>query len=235
VTELFFDLKNFVLDTLFPLSCQLCGQDNILVCANCLGALKLAEGQQCLDCNKPSLLGLTHQRCSRGHGAAGVISVFNYKDPKVAELVIAGKYKFLPEVYKILSAVAVGRVKQLDLPNYWTDFVLCPLPLSRSRKRWRGFNQAEVICQALSENFGWSVTHALKRTRSTKTQKDLDKTKRPDNVAGSFALAPGINVKNKNFLLVDDVVTTGATLREAVKVLKRNGANQVWCLTLARD
>lgn len=235
MTELFLDLKNFVLDTLFPLSCQLCGKDGVLVCAPCLNGLKLADTQVCLECRKPNILGLTHARCNRPHATTGTISIYNYKDPKVAELIIAGKYKFLPSIYEILGESMTNRLKLLAMKTQWQNFEVCPLPLSGARQRWRGFNQAEVISKAIAGHYGLTVSHALKRTRSTKTQKDLDKTKRYDNVAGSFALAADADIKNKNFLLVDDVVTTGSTLREAVKILKRNGATKVWCLTLARD
>jgi competence protein ComFC len=79
------------------------------------------------------------------------------------------------------------------------------------------------------------VTPLLQRIKNTKTQKDLTRAERFTNIARSFTLADGQAITNKNIILIDDVITTGATLLEAVKVLKSAGASQVWCLTLARD
>ena len=75
----------------------------------------------------------------------------------------------------------------------------------------------------------------LIRSKWTKTQKDLKKEARKENIEGVFKLKDGSNIENQNFILVDDVTTTGFTLLEATKILKRNGAKSVWCLTVARD
>ena len=131
-----------------------------------------------------------------------------------------------------------------------TNFFLAPVPLHSSRRRWRGFNQAEILCQALAEELSLPIMDVLVRNKSTKTQKDLKKEQRMKNVANVFALSPkilnpgpasaraerdGSAILNQNFILVDDVATTGATLQEAAKILKRNGAAKVICLTVARD
>ncbi|MEK7097282.1 MAG: phosphoribosyltransferase family protein, partial [Patescibacteria group bacterium] len=108
------------------------------------------------------------------------------------------------------------------------------------------FNQAEVLCQAIANNLNLlndgvstfakaTADYPLVRCKSTAVQKDLKKEARQKNIADAFKLAPGTDVHNKNIILVDDVATTGATLLEAAKILKRNGAAKVFCLTVARD
>lgn len=229
------DTKEFLLDTFFPVSCLGCTKEGSFICQDCQSKLTYLEHQRCILCGKPSIDGLTHPGCKAPHAADGLISVFDYHDKKIAKLVIHGKYYFLKDVYKILGQLLAEKIKT-NFPHLLLDnFALVPVPLYSTRRRWRGFNQAEILCQTIYQKLGLPITHALQRIKPTKTQKDLKKEARIKNVAGSFKLIGGAEIHGKNLILVDDVVTTGSTLSEAVKVLKRNGAGQVWCLTVARD
>jgi glutaredoxin-like YruB-family protein len=126
-----------------------------------------------------------------------------------------------------------------------------------------GFNQAEILCQTIGKELNLPVIDLLKRHKLTKVQKDIKKKEqRAKNMEGAFAMRSSpllfkegcrpqgdgvvgddeqltdkipFDIHNRSFILVDDVVTTGSTLLEAVKVLKRNGAAKVYCLTVARD
>ena len=257
------DIKNFTVDVLFPLTCVSCGAEGYFVCPLCLSGFTQPKNQRCIVCNQPSVLGFTHSGCQTPHGADGLVSFFSYQDDRVAKALIDGKYHFLPGVFEILAQSVCQKIQTGDYKNLFSNFILVPLPLAPSRKRWRGFNQTEVICRSLNQHLGLEAKNILIRTKVTKTQKDLKKEQRSQNVEGAFALSPpfqgGVDanlptealakagggrggwsdddnsIKNKNFLIVDDVVTTGSTLREAVKVLKRSGAQRVWCLTLAQD
>lgn len=202
--------------------------------------LKTLENQRCIVCQKAALFGITHPGCLTPYGADGLISFYDYHDEKVSKIIIAGKYNFLPGVYKILGAIIAQKIKAhhaelLSTNNLALSTLLCPIPLHTTRKRWRGFNQAEVLCQSLSAELGLPTADVLHRNKITQTQKDLKKDKRLKNVSDAFKLKPGADVRGKNLILIDDVTTTGATLQEAAKVLKRNGAAKVMCLTVARD
>jgi ComF family protein len=232
--QLIKDVTDLVLDTLFPRHCFVCGTEGSFLCDSDEQKLVITNFQECIICKKPSLLGITHPKCSNPHSPDGLISFFDYKDPRVSSLIIAGKYKFVPEIYKILGTLAANSLNDTH-KKLFQNFTVMPLPLASRRKRWRGFNQAEILAQIISKKLELSLTDALKRTRMTKVQKDLNREERVKNILGAFIINPRIDVKNKNILLIDDVVTTGVTLREATKVLKRNGAKKVWCLTLARD
>ncbi len=235
------DAKTFVLDTLFPIHCLGCNREGKFICEICSNDLSPALTQKCIVCQKPAASGLTHNYCIGTHTADGLISAFDYHDDRVARIIIHGKYFWLKGLYPILGRLMAKKLKHayLDLINS-SDWKLVPIPLHHFRKRWRGFNQAELLCETLSKELNLPISNMLIRKKSTRTQKDLKRADRLKNVANVFALSPElINNKlfmlNQNFLLIDDVSTTGATLSEAVKVLKANGAKKVICLTVARD
>lgn len=114
---------------------------------------------------------------------------------------------------------------------------LVPVPLHARRQRRRGYNQSELLCNALSRQTEIPVRILLERTRATRPQVGLNLKARGDNVRGAFALHPRFagDVRGLHILLVDDVFTTGSTLRECAAVLKRAGAGSVCAVTLARQ
>lgn len=233
---LFSDIKTFVLDTLFPISCLSCGKEGDFICADCKITLTELEHQRCIVCQKPTPFGLTHSLCQTPHGANALISFYDYHDEKMAKIIIGGKYNFLPGVYKILAGMIAEKI-QTNFTSLLqaNSYFLIPIPLHPFRRRWRGFNQAEILAQELGQNLSFPCTSVLVRCKLTKTQKDLKKDQRTKNMTGAFELKKDADVRGKNIILVDDVTTTSATLQEAAKVLKRNGAANVICLTVARD
>jgi ComF family protein len=108
--------------------------------------------------------------------------------------------------------------------------VVVPVPLHRSRKRTRGFNQAAEIARHLPV----PAAHALRRVRATPSQTDLPAAKRHANVRNAFALRRHARIQNRIVVLVDDVSTTGATLDASAQVLLEAGAREVRALTVAR-
>ncbi|WP_372398012.1 ComF family protein [Azospirillum sp. HJ39] len=112
---------------------------------------------------------------------------------------------------------------------------LAPVPLHRGRLFRRRYNQAALLAQALSRHCGVpALPDLLQRHRATPTQGGLDRQDRHRNVRGAFRLRPGLSVAGQRLVLVDDVLTTGATLAECARVLLRAGAARVDVLTLAR-
>jgi ComF family protein len=118
-----------------------------------------------------------------------------------------------------------------SLPLAGLDVVV-PVPLHPTRRRERGFNQAALLAAALSERTGAPMVRGLRRVRPTVDQVRLPRGGRLTNVRGAFAGARG-GVEGARVLLVDDVVTTGATLGEGVAELRRAGAASVVCLAVA--
>ena len=191
-------------------------------------------------CGRGSLGGLTHPGCRRPFGLDGLTSIFAYEGV-IEKAIKKLKYKFVSDLASDLVELFLsfgGEDKA-----FW-DFcrqegvVLVPIPLHPRRLRWRGFNQAELLGKLIAKNLGIKFApDLLLRVKNTKPQVELDKKSRRQNIRRAFALNKNSqfdNLKICNFIIFDDVWTSGATLREAGKVLKRNGAKRVWGLTLAR-
>lgn len=110
---------------------------------------------------------------------------------------------------------------------------LVPMPLHWRRYWSRGFNQSELLARELGRRLGIPVVRAVRRKRATAPQAGLTNSRRRQNVAGAFAARPEA-VRHARFLLIDDVLTTGATAGACARALKRAGAGYVAVLTLAR-
>lgn len=232
---LYLDLKTLILDTLFPIYCLVCEkQGKEFLCLECSSKLPKIP-QVCIMCKKPSVAGLTHPGCKTPYAPEGLISLFDYHDESVSKLIISGKYFFVKDIYRTLGEILAQYISADYFSLFALNFTLSPIPLHWSRQNWRGFNQAEILCKSLSGSLNLKVANVLKRSKITKTQKNLKKEARKQNMNGAFKTIDDYNIKDQNFILLDDVATTGSTLLEAVKTLKINGANKVWCLTVAKD
>jgi ComF family protein len=131
-------------------------------------------------------------------------------------------------------AEPLGRMLASALPRDQAFDAIVPMPL-HWRRRWsRGFNQSALLAQFLSKRLDAPVVNALTRRKATQPQAGLTNAQRRDNVAHAFRAARGRSVKDLRVLLVDDVLTTGATVSAAAHVLKRGGARRVTVLTVAR-
>jgi competence protein ComFC len=112
--------------------------------------------------------------------------------------------------------------------------VIVPVPLHPARERERGFNQATLLAELLGERLSTPIKLALERVRYTTTQTAFDRSERMENLHGAFRLRRKIDVQGLRVLLIDDVLTTGATLSECARVLKKAGATSIYAATAAR-
>ena len=187
---LYHDIKTLILDTLFPIYCLSCEKEGEkFVCDDCQLLLSRLEHQFCIVCQKPALGGLTHPKCQSPFIANGLVSLFDYTDEKVADILIKGKYSFLPKVYKELGEIIADAIKK-DFPYLLppTPYSLIPIPLNKWRQRWRGFNQANILAISIGESLSLPIVDALIRKKFTKTQKNLKKADRIKNLESAFAL-----------------------------------------------
>lgn len=111
---------------------------------------------------------------------------------------------------------------------------LVPVPLHHVRRRERGFNQAEVLAELIAPAAGKPVWDALKRVRNTPTQTRLDRSERMENLNGAFKVRDPQQVKGRDLVLVDDVFTTGSTVEECSRVLRKAGSKSIRVITIAR-
>ena len=224
-----------LINWLFPKRCVSCGRVGQYLCSDCVNRVGTAE-QACPMCGKGSIYGLTHVRCRRPHGIDGLVRVFKYRG--VVKIMIGKiKYKLVTDMVTELveAIISLGDFTPLTKDTW----LIVPVPLHASRLRWRGFNQAEVVARHLAHYFGWRhAPHLLIRTKNTTPQVGLSGKARRANLRGAFALNPKLKASSlkhnaNSILLVDDVSTTGTTLRECAKVLKAAGVGKVWGLVVA--
>jgi competence protein ComFC len=220
-------------DWLFPKRCVGCDDFGSYLCSNCVNLLKAIDTPICPMCTKPFVSGKTHPKCQKPLGFDGLVAVFEHKYP-TRRLISKLKYKFITDLYDDLTEILLSFTDFSSISD--GAWLVVGVPLHKSRLNWRGFNQADELGKKLAQACGWEFeTNVLLRTKKVKNQMELKRSDRLQNVKGIFAKGKNINrIKNKNVLLVDDVWTTGATMRECTKVLKRNGASKVWGLVVAR-
>ncbi|MBX4188163.1 MAG: hypothetical protein KW793_03450 [Candidatus Doudnabacteria bacterium] len=124
-------------------------------------------------------------------------------------------------------------IQNLELESYFRDFIVIPLPLHPTKKRWRGFNQAEFIANRFSQFFEQKIqTRVLLRKIRTKTQAELNDEQRINNVKNAFFCIEAMT--GEKIIIIDDVSTTRSTLKEACIALKKAGAKEVWGVTFAQ-
>jgi ComF family protein len=131
-------------------------------------------------------------------------------------------------------AARLGALIGSAIPRDQAFEVIVPVPLYWRRRLERGFNQSELLARAVAKRYGLRPVNALRRKRATAAQAGLSNSKRRLNVAGAFVVPRPETVAGRRVLLIDDVLTTGATLSACGAALKRAGARYVAVLTLAR-
>ena len=173
--------------------------------------------------------------------ADGQVQHFRNVDKCLSPLYYHGSVKDSLHRYKFGGATAYADiysefiVKCIDENQISCDSITW-VPLSRRRLRRRGYDQAELLAKLIAKHLGQSPVRLLKKLRHTPPQSKTGSVeKRRANIAGAYACLRPELVQGKQVLLVDDIVTTGATLSEAARVLKKAGAKEVICATLARS
>lgn len=184
----------------------------------CGKALNGQEEEYCSDCKKG------RHFYDRGR------ALFRYDDRMKASIA-AYKYKGRRE-YKFYYSQEMGRAFGQQVIR-WQPEVLIPIPLYPSRKRKRGYNQAELLAIELGKIWKIPVDgKSLKRVRKTLPQKNLNDKKRRENLKTAFEMSSGAAVYD-TVLLIDDIYTTGSTIDAAARVLKENGVRKVYFLCIS--
>ncbi len=195
----------------------------------------------CLVCQKAAINGVTHPVCKTRYSIDGAFASISYKGT-VKKLLYSFKYKpYVSDLADILTDFFYEGIIQNEgfmriLGQSNEKLVLVPIPLHSSKLKSRGYNHAQILSDELSKRLNIRCVDILARIKKTPSQFGLKREERRENIAGAFALREDSGVVPRmTVMLVDDILTTGATLQEAAKVLKKAGAKQVWGLALARD
>jgi ComF family protein len=154
------------------------------------------------------------------------------------ELIHLLKYQQIRPAANVLGRMLADAAQSLNLAG---EVTVIPVPLHASKLKARGFNQSDLIARAalpLLQKQGGATFQleavAMKRRRETPSQVGMSREQRAENLRGAFAVTVPAMAREKQVLLVDDVLTTGATVQECTRVLKRAGARRVWVATVAR-
>ncbi|MEK7185431.1 MAG: hypothetical protein AAB726_02310 [Patescibacteria group bacterium] len=178
-------------------------------------------------------------------GAQNLFALFAYKDRRVKEIVWEIKYRKNSALAEKIGFLLFEKMKariRARAENFNgnpPEIILAPIPTSSARRKERGFNQCEVICEAVMKNappaseiFSYEP-YLLAKIKNTPHQADLTRKERLTNVAGSFAIPHPEKVCGKIIFIVDDVITTGRTIGEAEAMLMEAGAKSVYGFAIA--
>ncbi len=224
-----------LVELLFPLKCVGCGHYGEMLCSNCQKQVVPLLTQTCIGCTRVVAAGYTSVSCQRSYRADRLVCLYPYRG-WLRTLLLQFKYRDGTAVKSVLAKLLVDASEQLSL-YLPSGALLLPIPLHSARLKQRGFNQAAVIATELGAIFGCKVREdLLRRVRPTSPQRKLNhRADKVANVKGAFAYTgQQTELLGRLCVVVDDIYTSGATVKEAVKVLKQAGAEQVWVLCLAR-
>ena len=219
------------LDWMYPPTCAGCGEPGYRLCVNCLHEIQFITGPVCHQCGLPL------------SGQKDLCAECRAETPAFTALRSLARYEGVARACvhslkyhrnQALGDFFADPLAELVLKAGWALDLAMPVPLSPKRQEERGYNQAALLARPVALTLGVAYTSfGLIRTRNTQSQVELNAEQRRKNVVGAFRAVPEM-VAGKRILLVDDVTTTGSTLRECTYALLEGGASAVYCLTLAR-
>ena len=221
-----------ILDIIFPPRCSSCRRFGNWVCDDCWQRIGLIATPICYRCNRLSTGWKICANCRESSGLKRLIVSGYWQDPS-KQLIYGLKYHRARPVAERLGELLSQTVTPWCKDE---DLVIVPVPLHRRRLWDRGFNQAELLARVVSQYLDKPLAQPLIRRRWTKPQFGLTKLARRDNIASAFAVRNSqlSLIIGKKILLIDDLVTTGATINECAKVLRQNGAREIWGAVLAK-
>lgn len=201
-----------ILNTFFSAKCAGCGAEGEMLCQKCFLKIEMPDVPE----------------------AGWIYAAANYRDIVVRNTIRDLKYRrgkaLAKQMAELISERCLPKIKMAHKQT--EEFLIIPIPLSRAKERKRGFNQAEEIAKHLPFEI---VSDALVKIKATPSQVSVkDREKRLSNIEGSFAARNPEKIKGRNIIIIDDVLTTGATLKEARKTLKSAGAKKVLAIVAAR-
>ena len=208
IVELLISLKDELLDIIYPPKniCIICESEFIGICPLCKSKIqRVKENDEILS--------------------------YGYYNGVLKKLILEFKYNKNFVAGSILAEFLCEIIKNNAMDIDYIVFI----PSSKKAMKERGFNQCEYLAQELKKRLNINICKDVIRNKNVMEQKLLSRDERINNIKGAFSLKSNKNIKNKKLLLIDDVITTGATLYECQKILIENGAISIKMLTVAKS
>ena len=207
-------IKNFLLETLFPTKCLGCEEKNEILCNNCLVKISLAERET----------------------EDNILAVFDYRDPIIKKAVWELKYhhkRYIGEkLGQLLYEFLLEEISDMRTIVSGRPILVIPVPISNKKIKLRGYNQSLFIAKGFCDAsevgvFELKKDIIFKKINNIPQAKITNRKRRLENVRGVFDIKNEIVVKGRTIVVIDDVTTTGGTIGEIIKVLKKSGAKKV--------
>ena len=209
-----------ILDIIFPVNCLNCNKKGVQLCLNCIMQFPSAERET----------------------TDWIFPLYDYRCPQIKKAIWLLKYKGKRGLAEIFAECMYSKItEELSEFSIFENFrepILIPIPLSKKRLQERGFNQTELICKQIlkldTEKIFTLEKNVLIKTKETEHQARIkNRNERLKNLTNTFGIINPEKIKSRNIILIDDVTTTGATLNEARKILKKSGAKKIIAFTVA--
>ena len=256
------NLSRFLLELIFPIQCLECSKEKTWLCKDCFKKLEPKLANHCPFCEEKTQFGQTCAKCKPEKALDGAIACIPYSNKLIQTLIHAWKYNSVEAITKYLAFFVNSSLSQARrdaressskiieqgisksilanatvIPPILLDepLVIIPTPLHPNKLKERGFNQSELLAKLLSDhNPRWKVADIIQRTKKTTAQASLHGVDRITNIQDAFVLNQSADqIRGKNFIIIDDVITTGGTTDTMALLLKRSYAKSVWALTVA--
>ena len=226
----------------FPSFCKICREPldrpgERIVCSSCLRKLAPWTGSRCPRCGRFEAGAVADHLCGRCLSRAPAFSIHRSCGAyggALKDVMLLFKYRRFAPLSRPLASFAQDCLGA-DEPLWDGADFFVPVPLHPSRRRERGFNQARLLARDIGKTRGLGVLdRVLVKTRNVPAQAGLKAAERERNVRRVYAVRKPVRVADKTLILVDDVTTTGATIRECARVLMAAGAKEVRAITIAQ-
>lgn len=230
-------MLNFIKNIIAPKRCYSCNKEWHFLCLECLSKMSNFDSI-CYICKGKSNNFSVHKKCKNNIYFDNLIILTHYKNFFIKKSIKDAKFYNKKDIFEDYWNYLWAKIlENLNDKNLW-NYKLLPVPMNFFRKIFRWYNQSEVLAKYISKNtWIWLENKLIKRARNTRQQSKLNKNDRWKNLEKAFIINKKLldKLDNKNFIIVDDVVSTWTTINEISKILKNSWAKKIIGLAIASD
>lgn len=227
------NIKKFILDVIFPPLC--------ISCKSNLSSKQENEVNLCKKCENKIKINLTATQLKVNNNKYFLISLTSYKNQVIKNIIHALKYKKINSASKTIhQKIIKPSISKINHKLQNKDWIIMPVPLYKTKRRKRGFNQSSLIANSIKKELDKYNTkskilnNAIVKTKRTKPQARLKEKERKKNIKNSFQIKNKDKLKEKDIILVDDVFTTGSTIKECINTINKAKPNKLITFTVSK-